>query len=595
MSAHGPFVRTVDLLRYHPFPLPFMIRLSRTSVLACLLLGGLLMAGPLSSAHAQTLDDVLRYSDPLPASGSNTTGMAGAGLSSGIDAPATLFGNPAGLGWISSSVLDGDFAIHRSRTDTRFATPDATNFGDRAVSDYRLGSFSGAYSFPTTQGSFVLAASYHQTDTYGRGIDVLGENQSSSISRTLLPSSFRVDGESIIFEGPNAVRSRIAYEAGATDFSQAVFENGDYPFFQAANPNAPAVDGEMGLDQQDDVREFGQMNELSFGGAAAIAPDVMLGVGVNIAFGSYTYERFFRETETSGLLPPEDLQNPQPPYDPFFLSGTALEGFRELRIEERIESELTGASIRTGLSAQPIDALRVGLHLESPTWYSINEVFGTAMSTTLDCDFGRNGAPCPEGGVPGFESGSLTSNEFEYDLRTPWRIGAGLQYTIAGLTIAGDVAFVDWTTANVDAGNTGSEDIDRAIESIVVDLNRQIRELDPTFNTRLGLEYETDLFGLRVGTAYHPSPLTEDAVAPRRQPPSQIGRQIFSNVPDRSQLYLSAGASVALSDKTTLNINWLQERYEDRFISYTPEMGSAPTVQEDLRRNRVMLGLTYRP
>jgi len=570
-----------------------MIRLSRASILVCLLLGGLLAAGLPPSAHAQTLDDVLRYSDPLPASASNSTGMAGAGLSSGIDAPAALFGNPAGLGWISSSVLNGDFAVHRSRTGTRFATPDATTVGDRAVSDYRLSSFSGAYSFPTIQGSFVLAASYHQTDTYGRGIDVLGENQSNSISRTLLPSGYEVfDDGTIEF---STVRERIAYEAGLTDFSQAVFENGNYPFFQAANPNAPAVDGQMTLDQQDDVREFGQMNEVSVGGAAAIAPGVMLGVGVNYAFGSYTYERFFRETETSGLLPPEDPQNPQPPYDPYFLSGTALEGFRELRIEERIESELTGASIRTGLSAQPIDALRVGLHLESPTWYSINEVFGTAMSTTLDCDFGRNGAPCPEGGVPGFESGSLTSNEFEYNLRTPWRIGAGLQYTIAGLTIAGDVAFVDWTTANVDAGNTGSKDIDRAIESIVVDLNRQIRELDPTFTPRLGLAYETDLFGLRVGTAYRPSPLTDDAVAPRRRPPSQIGRQIFSNVPDRSRLFLSAGASVALSDKTTLDLNWLQERYEDRFVSYAPEMESAPTVQEDLRRNRVVLGLTYRP
>lgn len=570
-----------------------MIPLPRASVLACLLLGGLLAMLPLSGAHGQTLDDVLRYSNSFPAAGANITGLAGAGLSSGRDAPAALFANPAGLGWISSSVLGGNFTLHRTRTDTRFATPDATAFGDRAVSDYRLGSLSGAYSFPTAQGAFVIAAAYHQTDTYGRGLDVRGENRSNSISRTLLPSGFDVfDDGTIEF---NTVRSRIAFEAGATDFSRGVFENGNYPFFQGANPNDPAVDGAMTLDQQDDVRAFGQMNEVSVGGAAAIGPDVMLGAGLNVAFGSYTYERFFRETETSGLLPPEDPQNPQPPYDPYFLSGTALEGFQELRIEERIEAELTGVSVRTGLSAQPIDALRVGLHLESPTWVSIDEVFGTAMETTLDCDFSRSGTSCPVGGVPGFESGSLTSNEFEYDLRTPWRIGAGLQYRVADLTILGDVEFMDWTTAEVDAGNTGSEDIDRAIERIVVDLNRQIRELDPTFNTRVGLEYETDLFGLRVGSAYRPSPLTDEAVAPNRRPPSQIGRQLSSTVPDRSQLFLSAGASVALSDKATLNINWLQEHSEDRFVSYALETGTAPVVREDLRRNRITLGITYRP
>lgn len=518
-------------------------------------------------AHGQVLEDVIRYSERLPATGSPSTGMVGAGLFSGREDPTALFGNPAGLGWLSSSALGGDFAVQRARSSADLATPDATTSADRTVSDYRLGSLAGAYSFPTKQGSFVMGVSFHQTNTYERGFDVTGANRTNSISGTFLPSGFEVDGEDLIFDSE---RSRIAYEAGAIDFSRAAFDNGEYPFFPAASPRSAAVAGQMTLDQQENLFESGQMNELSVGGAVEVAKNVMLGGGVNIAFGSYTFERFYRETDASDLLPPDNPTNPQPPYDPYFLEGTTLEGFRELRLEERIDTDINGINLRFGLSAQLSSALRGGLLVETPTWYNLTEVFGTTVATDFDCDFSLSGAPCPQGGVTGFESGSLTANEFEYRIRTPWRLGTGLQYTLAGLTVAGDVEFVDWTQANVSADDAS-----------FTALNRDIQALDATFNTRFGAEYSFDVAVVRAGAAYRPEP----------NPSFLFSEDANNNSTEGDRLFLSAGASYKPSPNFTLHLNWMQERFDDRFRSYA----DGPIVRETLARSRFLLGFTYRP
>jgi hypothetical protein len=514
-------------------------------------------------AAAQTLDDVVRYSTRLPATGGAGAGMAGAGLLSGRAAPDALFGNPAGLGWMSGSAIGGDFAVSRAQSTAQLTTPDATRTADRTVSDYSLGSLAGAYSFPAARGSLVLGASLHQTDAYGRGFDVVGANRSNSITGTFLPSAFSVDEEGPLFEN---TRPQLAYEAGAIDFSRAVYEDDGYPFFAGANPRASAVDGQMELQQQENVLESGQMNELAMGGAVEVAPNVMLGGGVNVTFGSYTFERFYRERDASDLLPPENLDNPQPPYDPYFLEGTSLEGFYEFRLEERIETDVSGVNLRFGLSAEVTDGLRGGVRVETPTWYNLTEVFGTEMATDFDCDFSRSGAACPQGGVEGFASGDLTGSEFDYRIQTPWRLGGGLQYTRDGLTVAGDLEFVDWTQAEISADDASFSA-----------LNRDLQALDATINTKLGAEYAFETAAIRAGFAYRPDPRDRSF------------EDVDGESTDADRLFLSAGVSYTPADQFALHVNWMQERFDDTFSSYA----DGPITSEEVARNRILVGITY--
>jgi len=539
----------------------------RVLLLAAVLgLVGALVAPP---AAAQTLEDVVRYSTRLPATGGASGGMAGAGLLAGRDAPEALFGNPAGLGWLSGSALGGDFAISRAQSAAQLATPDASRSADRTVSDYSLGSLGGAYSFPTEQGSLVLGVSLHQTDAYERGFDVAAPNRSNSITGTFLPSAYSVDEDGPLFESR---RAELAYESGAIDFDRLRYGDNEYPFFQAANPQDSVVAKQMELRQRENVLESGQMNELAMGGAVEIAPNVMLGGGVNVAFGSYRFERFYREEDASDLLPPEDLDNPQPPYDPYFLTNPEtgarepLEGFYEFRLEERIETDVSGVNLRFGLSGEVVDGLRGGVRVETPTWYNLTEVFGTEMETDFDCDFSRSGAACPQGGVEGFASGDLTGNEFDYRIQTPWRLGGGVQYTQGRLTVAGDLEFVDWTQADISADDASFPA-----------LNRSIQALDATINTRVGAEYALETVALRAGAAYRPDPRDASSEADR-------------STVDADRAFLSAGLSYTPSEQLSLHANWMQERFDDSFSSYA----DGPSVREDVARNRVLLGITYR-
>jgi len=538
-----------------------LFRLDRIGLLVALVS----LAFPLVTqpATAQTLDDVVRYSTRLPAVGGASGGMAGAGLLAGREAPDALFGNPAGLGWLTGSAIGGDFAVSRAQSTAQLTTPDATRTADRTVSDYSLGSLAGAYSFPTARGSLVLGASLHQTDAYGRGFDVTGANRSTSITGTFLPSAFSVDEEGPLFESD---RPQLAFEAGAIDFSRVVYEDGGYPFFAGANPRASAVDGQMELQQQENVLESGQMNELAMGGALEVAPNVMLGGGLNVVFGSYTFERFYRERDASDLPPPENLDNPQPPYDPYFLEGTSLEGFYEFRLEERIETDVSGVNLRFGLSAEVTEGVRGGVRVETPTWYNLTEVFGTEMATDFDCDFSRSGEVCPPGGVEGFASGDLTGSEFDYRIQTPWRLGGGLQYTRDGLTVAGDLEFVDWTQAEISADDASFSA-----------LNRDLQALDATINTKLGAEYAFETAAVRAGFAYRPDPRDRSF------------EDVDGESTDADRVFLSAGLSYTPTDRFALHVNWMQERFDDTFSSYA----DGPITSEEVARSRILIGITY--
>ncbi len=538
--------------------------------LGTFLFGVLALTLPLSSASAQTLDDVVRYSERLPAPGGPALGRSGAGLFAGTAAPSALFGNPAGLAWMSTSMIAGDLAVSRARGENQFQLPNAAPSSDRTVNDYRLGRLAGAYTFPTQQGSLVIAGSFHQSNTYDRGFNVQGNNQANSITGTFLPTSggYEVDGQDLIF---NRTRSRLAYESGAIDFSDAFFQEGRYPFLQAANPVADTT-GNLVLEQQDDVLETGQMNEVSLGAAVAIAPRVMLGGGLNIVFGEYTFERLFRETDASGLQPPENPDNPQSPYDPYFLSGTSLEGFDEFQLEERIRTDLSGINLRFGLSAELVEGLRGGLHIESPTWLSLTETFGTQMRTFFDCDFSSGSCVRPD--EPFSSNSTLTDNEFDYRLNTPPRLGAGLQYSRNGLMLAGGIEVVDWTQAEFDTDDSNAQ-------SFIRELNRDLESLDETINTRVGAEYAFGALTVRAGVTYQPDPL------------NQSFQDIEGTSTDADQLSLSAGLGYALSEQATLQVNWMQERFDDQFQSYASLSGPSPTVRESITRNRFLIGLTY--
>lgn len=525
------------------------------------LLGVLLATGLMTSPIlAQTADQAYRFGTRSPGVGTRALGMGGAGIA-GRSGPSTLYTNPAGLGYYTTSEVSGGLNTLLSQDESTYQIftdgPSSERTGE--TSSVQLGNLTGVYSAETSQGSLVFALGFNRVTTFDRRLQYEGMNSASSITDTFLPTEaeYEVTSERInVFP----VVPFVAFQAGAIEFFESRFqdEDTDYPFLQAVAPGRQ-------IQQSGSVTREGNMNEWNFAGAVEIAPDVMIGLSANLSSGQYDFEHELNET-----VPPDagiDTVYTVP------LENGQLEDPQGVLFRSRFSSEFTGFSLRGGLSAGLIDNVRFGFSFETPTWYSVSEEFTDAFIRTT------------------FANGSLTygddANEdaargqFDYRLNTPWRLGVGLSYNSDPLLVTADVEFVDWSQTSL-----SSDDRDFAIERT----NEALEEsYGYVFNWRGGVEYRLENgLRLRVGGAYRPD-----------------GRNFTlsfadGNTEDRSRLFLSAGAGFNLSERFTVNLAWMQERTKDQFVPYpsvTPPTGSQPApnpiVDETVVRNQIQVGATY--
>ena len=509
----------------------------------------LLVAGSTDPASAQTLNDVLRYSERAPGTSPRNMGWLDADGTAGSGTHSALLSNPAGLGWASSSTLAGGLVGDFTTNESRLLIPDAqASPFDRTQSGYRISDAAVTYRVPTAQGNLVLGAAIGRTRSFDRTLVASGINGASSITDVFLPSSPSPepnDDGSFTFDRR---RTTLAFDAGAIEYDPGrAGELGQVnnDFVQAVRPG-----GNRNIEQREDLVESGGLYESSFGGAIEVAPDVMLGGALTVAFGSYTFDRFYEELDVNDVHTASE-------YD-VLLNDAVLSGFDALTFEQRIEADLTGFGARFGASAKPVDVLRVGVSFATPTYYTVNETFGTRIETFFD-----------EGGS--LAAGAIDDNEFEYEVRTPWRVSAGAELDLGTFNLAGDIEVIDWST-------TGFSADDLTLES---DIDRQVRDLDVVINSRVGASFSVDALTVRAATAFQPNP---DEGGTRS---------------DRT--FFSGGLSYAFDSRLTLDFGWMQERFTDEFVAYgatdVPDRRStAPGLRadEDIQRNTFSLGLRYR-
>lgn len=193
------------------------------------------------------------------------------------------------------------------------------------------------------------------------------------------------------------------------------------------------------------VRQNGYKGETNISYAMNVSNLVYLGVGVGIQ--SLYYEEKTLHSETYYGMPAErDI--------------TSFDYNTELK------QNGTGINFKVGVILKPISALRIGLALHTPTFYSINEKYQTYIT--------HNG------------SGTLYSSprgEYDYDYRSPGRIVA----SIAG--VAGSLGIVSFDYERCNYGNSKFKDQDDNITDEFDEINDELKEMLTSTNTyRVGLE-----------------------------------------------------------------------------------------------------------
>lgn len=446
-----------------------------------------------ATAAAQSSIDALTLSDTELRGTSRFMSMAGAFTALGGDL-STLTQNPAGIGVYRGSdvalTLDLSFLSNKSSNIPGGATMNNTNFDANTIGYVGTMNF-GSNSVMST---FSWGVSYNRLKSFTRNYRGSGIPLQTSMSNYIALMSDGIDPENMIsksgydpyqdsqinwmnilaFNGAITTPTIVTDNAGkVTDIYYDGLFQYDVPA-QDGKPAIPATTGTAGFN----VRERGYADEYNIAFGGNLANVVQWGVDLGIT--DLTHEQW---TSYDEALQGANIRAGNEYYD------VIEEGDCDWQIDNWKKTTGTGFNLKFGLILKPVQELRIGVAVHTPTWYSMTTSYNANLtyggSNRVQRDRGTNTAV------------------YDWNLRTPWELMFGLAGVIGGRGIIS----ADYEYSAYDKMHTSDSygDFD--------DYNDDIATYFRATNTlRLGAEFRvTPQFSLRLGYSYASSNVKSDA------------------------------------------------------------------------------------
>lgn len=446
-----------------------------------------------ATAAAQSSIDALTLSDTELRGTSRFMSMAGAFTALGGDL-STLTQNPAGIGVYRGSdvalTLDLSFLSNKSSNIPGGATMNNTHFDANTIGYVGTMNF-GSNSVMST---FSWGVSYNRLKSFTRNYRGSGIPLQTSMSNYIALMSDGIDPENMIsksgydpyqdsqinwmnilaFNGAITTPTIVTDNAGkVTDIYYDGLFQYDVPA-QDGKPPIPATTGTAGFK----VRERGYADEYNIAFGGNLANVVQWGLDLGIT--DLTHEQW---TSYDEALQGANIRAGNEYYD------VIEEGDCDWQIDNWKKTTGTGFNLKFGLILKPVQELRIGVAVHTPTWYSMTTSYNANLtyggSNRVQRDRGTNTAV------------------YDWNLRTPWKLMFGLAGVIGGRGIIS----ADYEYSAYDKMHTSYSygDFD--------DYNDDIATYFRATNTlRLGAEFRvTPQFSLRLGYSYVSSNVKNDA------------------------------------------------------------------------------------
>lgn len=262
------------------------------------------------------------------------------------------------------------------------------------------------------------------------------------------------------------------------------------------NPTAPGADSYVGLFNYDStqpgsaeyqISESGHIDEYSINFGGNLYNTVYWGLGFGITDIDFKQEAYYGEAFT-------DANVPNAAGDAY-TSGDASMGLSNYK-----HIWGSGFNVKFGLIFKPINELRLGFAVHTPTWYNLSQEGGAAMHYLYNSPTYPNGENY---------NGSFTTDPdgFDWDYQTPWRIMAGVAGVIGGRAIVSlDYEYKAFDKAVIKDANSNE----------YVDMTSDVKTyFRPTNTIRVGAEYRlTPQWSIRAGYSYETSPVKSELLDP---------------------------------------------------------------------------------
>lgn len=375
--------------------------------------------------------------------------------------------NPAGIAVYRSSEI-ATTAVFQSE---KFKAPNETNTKN-SFNFHNLG-FVGY--FPTRNPVIPVVNfgfSYNKVKSFDRNIGVVGENRENSLM------------EYMKFQGEGYLYDELKYVEGKYD----PFDTKGIPWLPAfgvssnlivpKNPNNPKSSSYNTI-HSDRVTndlylsERGSIDVYDFTVGTSIANTLNLGLTLSVS--DLFYDLSSRNTEE--------------------FNKSDLSGFDLIN---EIRTKGNGVGVKLGLIYRPINELRLGLSYQSPTWYSMTDVYYGIIDHNLE-DYNNV--------LPGYAPDEIGTLDYrnDYDFKTPdkWTASAAL---VLGSNM---IVSMDYELTNYGSMKYSEPSNGYGYSNSYYDLDNSYisEDFKATSTVRTGLEYRfTPQFSGRLGYAWMQNP-----------------------------------------------------------------------------------------
>ncbi len=238
--------------------------------------------------------------------------------------------------------------------------------------------------------------------------------------------------------------------------------------------------------QEGEVTISGGQSQWDFGYGANYKDKFYIGASMGVASYKRNVSTFYKEELTN-------------------TTNTSSAEFRSLTYTTEEKSRGTGVNFKAGFIARPSDIVRIGLALETPTFYRVDVEYNSILTANY------NGGSTTVNNDGSTETITLSNERWQgatfkddLTLRTPYRINTGIAL-FAGKNgfVSADLEYVMYSRTRINKFNgssSGTFEDNNTLKSIYKN----------ALNVRLGGELRLDDLRLRVGYAYYPNTLKTD-------------------------------------------------------------------------------------
>ncbi len=410
-----------------------------------------------ATAIAQNESDALRYSFYIPNGTARANGMAGSFGAIGAD-PSTIGFNPAGMGVYKSTQLSFSPSFKINNTESSYLGSATRDFSANYF-DINEASFVQAIERKNDNVGltyFIWGFSYNKLNKYSENISISGINDHGSLTDWFAARANGINYQNLYDNDP--FYSSPAWETYLID-----------PAAPGDNEHYISSYDQYGERQSQRITKKGSLGEYNI----AIAFNFMhkLYVGADLGIQSVNYKQQIisyekREGNTTGPT--------------------------TFTFNDYVTSSGAGVNFKLGILYQPIEQLRFGAAIHTPTSLSMRDHYNTSChmqgwilrDTTGILVDSTASIDSPEGG-------------FDYNILSPFRANASICY-IPNENI---LINFDYDLANYNAIKMRSDEYDFAPETQNIINNYKVGHC-----FKLGAEYRLGALNFRLGGAYYTSP-----------------------------------------------------------------------------------------